>query len=151
MEKEKTKIFIASDHVGFEYKTELISFLESKGHTVEDIGTHSKDIVDYPVYAQTLCKKLQETKSGLGILICGSGIGMSIAANKHTGIRAALCYDTHTAQLAREHNDANVLCLGQRLLSLDEALAITDTFLSFSFLGKHHKTRVDMLETYAKL
>lgn len=143
-------IAIASDHVGIEYKAKIIEYLEKEGYEVHNFGTDTKDFVDYPDYAHLVCTDITEGKADLGILICGTGIGMSIAANKHKGIRAGLCGDTESARLTRMHNDANVLCMGERIIGSELCLAIVKAFLSADYIGMHHQKRVDMLETYWK-
>ncbi len=139
-------IFIASDHAGFVLKAELIAHLSAAGHQIKDLGTHSKESCDYPVYANELCAEVLATENSVGILICGSGIGMSIAANRHKGIRAALCTCEFQAKYTRLHNNANVLCLAERVTGCGVALAIADVFLSESFEGGRHSRRVDMLD-----
>lgn len=139
-------IAIASDHAGVAYKKDLIAYLSEKGYTCINLGTDTEDSVDYPLYADAVCKKVTSGEADLGILICGTGIGMSIAANKHKGIRAGLCCDPDSASLTRQHNNANVLCMGARILSFDQIVAITDAFLGAEFLGGRHQRRVDMLE-----
>lgn len=140
------KLAIASDHAGVAYKQKLIEHLTSLGYTCINFGTDTEDSVDYPVYAGRVCDSITNGEADLGILICGTGIGMSIAANKHRGIRAALCADKDSAALTRQHNNANVLCLGARILSFETVLSITDAFLNAEFLGGRHQRRVDMLE-----
>ena len=140
------KIAIASDHAGVDYKKRLIEHLTAKGYECINLGTDTEDSVDYPVYADLLCGKITDGTCTLGILICGTGIGMSIAANKHRGIRAALCGDTESATLTRQHNNANVLCMGARIIPYETAVSVTDAFLSAEFLGGRHQRRVDMLE-----
>ncbi|MBS6446181.1 MAG: ribose 5-phosphate isomerase B [Clostridiales bacterium] len=143
-----TKLAIASDHAGVDYKKRLIEHLEKQGYDCINLGTDTEESVDYPVYADRVCGKITSGECALGILICGTGIGMSIAANKHKGIRAALCSDTESAALTRQHNDANVLCLGARILPFEKAVQITDAFLNAEFLGGRHQRRVDMLESF---
>lgn len=143
-----TKLAIASDHAGVDYKKRLIELLEKQGYDCINLGTDTEESVDYPVYADRVCGKITSGECALGILICGTGIGMSIAANKHKGIRAALCSDTESAALTRQHNDANVLCLGARILPFEKAVQITDAFLNAEFLGGRHQRRVDMLESF---
>ena len=143
-----TKLAIASDHAGVDYKKRLIEHLEKQGYDCINLGTDTEESVDYPVYADRVCGKIPSGECALGILICGTGIGMSIAANKHKGIRAALCSDTESAALTRQHNDANVLCLGARILPFEKAVQITDAFLNAEFLGGRHQRRVDMLESF---
>jgi ribose 5-phosphate isomerase B len=137
------KILIASDHAGFDLKTSLIKELEKLGFEAIDLGcNNSEKSVDYPDFAEKLCKKL---KKEFGILICGSGIGISIAANRFKHVRAALCHNIKAAKLTRSHNDANVLCLGSRMISQKTALAITKNFLSTKFEGGRHDKRVAKL------
>lgn len=140
------KLAIASDHAGVAYKQKLIEHLTAKGYECVNLGTDTEDSVDYPLYAARVCDSITRGESALGILICGTGIGMSIAANKHRGIRAALCGDKESAALTRQHNNANVLCMGARIISFEKAVEITDAFLEAEFLGGRHQRRVDMLE-----
>ncbi len=139
-------IAIASDHAGPDYKKRLIEYLTEKGYTCLNMGTDTEYSVDYPIYADKVCKKILSGEAELGILICGTGIGMSIAANKHKGIRAGLCGDPESASLTRQHNNANILCMGARIISFEKAVEITDAFLEAEFLGGRHQRRVDMLE-----
>ena len=140
------KLAIACDHAGVDYKKRLIDYLEAKGYECVNLGTDTEDSVDYPVYADAVCRKITDGECELGILICGTGIGMSIAANKHKGIRAGLCGDPASAALTRQHNNANVLCLGARVHEFEKIVEITDAFLGAEFLGGRHQRRVDMLE-----
>lgn len=141
-----TKIFIASDHGGFVLKKKIIEVFSSKGYEFEDLGTNSEDSCDYPIYAEKLAKKVLETESR-GILVCGTGIGMSIAANKFKGIRAAHCTDTFSARMTREHNDSNVLCLGERITGQDLALDIVKIWLETPFSnGERHKNRINLIK-----
>ena len=137
---------IASDHAGVSYKKDLITYLTEKGYECINLGTDTEDSVDYPLYADAVCKKVTTGEADLGILICGTGIGMSIAANKHKGIRAGLCGDPESAALTRQHNNANVPCMGARILSFEKAIEITEAFLGAEFMGGRHQRRVDMLE-----
>lgn len=139
-------IAIASDHAGPDYKKRLIEYLTEKGYTCLNMGTDTEYSVDYPIYADKVCKKILSGEAELGILICGTGIGMSIAANKHKGIRAGLCGDPESASLTRQHNNANILCMGARIISFEKAVEITDAFLEAEFLGGRHQRRIDMLE-----
>ncbi|RAX58138.1 ribose 5-phosphate isomerase B [Helicobacter monodelphidis] len=141
------KYIIASDHAGFELKAYLKSFLESKGFNVLDMGTHDVNRVDYPDYAKEVAQILAQEKEARGILICGTGIGMSIAANRFAGIRAALCHDAYTAQLSRLHNDANILCLGARVVGIGTAESILEAFIQTSFEGGRHSHRICKIET----
>ncbi len=136
------KIIIGSDHGGFELKEYLKEELGKKGVTVEDVGTHSRESVDYPDIAAELCAAVLREKPLFGIAICGTGIGISIACNKIKGIRAALCENTYSAAKARQHNDANVLALGGRTLGPELALAIVESFMSAEFEGGRHGRRV---------
>ena len=136
------KIIIASDHAGFKLKEELKNFLKSQGHKIKDCGTDSEESVDYPDIGYKAAKSVAKEKC-FGILICGSGIGMSIVANKVKGIRAALCHDESTAEVARKHNNANVLCLGSRVIEAREAKRITKKYLETDFSSEErHKRRV---------
>jgi ribose 5-phosphate isomerase B len=123
-------IAIASDHAGPDYKKRLIEYLTEKGYTCLNMGTDTEESVDYPIYAHKVCEKVLSGEAALGILICGTGIGMSIAANKHAGIRAGLCADPESAALTRQHNNANVLCMGARILSFEKVVEITDATLN---------------------
>ncbi|ELL5507074.1 ribose 5-phosphate isomerase B, partial [Campylobacter lari] len=138
------KIYIASDHAGFILKQEIINFLQEKNINFEDLGPFSNDRCDYPDYAHLLSSKINETS--FGILVCGSGIGMSIAANRHTNIRCALCNEPLSAKLSREHNDANVLALGSRLTGIDMAFEIINNFINTSFSGGRHCARISKIE-----
>lgn len=140
------KIIVGADHGGVELKNHVKKYLESKGYEVIDIGTDTTDSCDYPIYAHKLCKKIQEGEAPIGILVCGTGIGMSIAANKHKGIRAACCSDTFSARLTRLHNDANVLCFGARVVGAGLALDLVDNFIEAEFEGDRHAKRVSMFE-----
>lgn len=138
------KISIGSDHAGFKLKEALVAYLAKK-HQVLDMGTYSDDSVDYPDYAFTVSKQVADREVDFGILICYTGIGMSISANKVKGIRAALVLNVESAKLTREHNNANVLCLAAKDTPLDLAKQIVDTFLNTAFLGERHKRRVDKI------
>lgn len=140
------KIAIGCDHAAFTLKKTVIDHLKEKGFEVEDVGTYTSDSCDYPVYAHKVCEKILGGECNLGILICGTGVGMSIAANKHKGIRAACCSDTFSARLTREHNDANVLCFGERVVGAGLALELVDAFLTAEYLNcGNHVRRVAML------
>lgn len=139
------KLIIGCDHAAPELKAQVRDHLIARGFDVLDVGVHTTDSCNYPDIAHALCEKLQSGERDLGILICGTGIGMSMAANKHVGIRAACCSDTFSARLTREHNDANVLCFGARVLGLGLALDLVDAFVDTEFQGGKHKTRVDMI------
>ena len=143
----KRKIYIGADSAGYALKEELSAHLKEAGYEVCDCGLDSDASCHYPIYAAKVCEAVQgELDSSFGILICGTGIGMSMCANKHRGIRAALCSDTYSAKMTRVHNNANVLCMGARILSFEKVLEITDAFLGAEFLGGRHQRRVDMLE-----
>lgn len=139
-------IVLGADHGGFELKNIIKSHLESKGYTTIDVGTNAPDSCDYPIFASRLCHKIQNREADLGILVCGTGIGMSMAANKHRGIRAACCSDTFSARLTRLHNNANVLCLGARVLGQGLAIDLVDNFISAEFEGDRHIKRLSLIE-----
>lgn len=138
-------IAIGSDHGGYVLKIEIEQFLVSAGHQVLDAGCHSHESVDYPNVADLVCKELIEGRSACGILICGTGIGMSIAANRYRQIRAALCHEAFTARMSREHNDANILCLGARVLGTGIAKDIVTTWLATEFAGGRHLRRITLM------
>lgn len=135
-------IALASDHAGVRHKAALRSYMEGLGRATLDLGPQGTASVDYPDYALKLAEALRAGRARLGVLICGTGIGVSIAANKRPGIRAALCHDPFTARMSRAHNDANVLCLGARVISPDAAIAILDAWLTAPFEGGRHTGRV---------
>ena len=137
--------YIASDHAGVDFKTFVKELFEKKGHEVVDLGPQTKDRVDYPDFAAKVCSEVIKNEGTKGILICGSGIGMSMAANKFDGIRAALCHNEYSAQMAREHNDANVLCLGERVSGEGIVEAIVNAWLNASFEGGRHEGRVEKI------
>jgi ribose 5-phosphate isomerase B len=139
------KVIIGSDHGGFAMKQELSCFLAENGYEVSDIGAFSCASVDYPDIAQELCSALINSSGAKGMLICGSGIGMSIAANKVQGIRAALCSEPLSAKLSREHNDANILCMGARLIGIEMAKNIALIFLETAFMGDRHHRRLQKI------
>ena len=140
------KFYIATDHAGIDLKDFTVELLRSKGHEVIDLGPFSKDRVDYPDYARKLWGNFLAGNSSDGVLLCGSGIGMSIAANRFHGIRAALCHDAYTASVARGHNDANVLCFGERIVGQGVAESILDAWIAGIFEGGRHCGRVEKLE-----
>lgn len=140
-------IAMGADHGGYSLKEILKKHLEEQGFQVMDLGTDSTQSCHYPVFAEKVAKAVAAKQADLGILVCGTGIGMSIAANKVKGIRAAAVSDCFTAQATREHNDSNVLCLGERTVGPGLAMRIVDTWLSASFLGGRHQTRVDLIST----
>ena len=144
------QIVIGCDHGGFALKGQLIRHLEARGITVLDVGTYSADSCNYPDIADALCKRIQSGEFELGILVCGTGIGMSIAANKHSGIRAAACENTFSARMTRMHNNANVLCLGERVVGAGLAADMVDLFVDTDFEGGRHSVRVEMLNSLDK-
>ena len=139
-------LVIACDHAGYELKENVKKQLAEWGHNVIDCGTDSTDSCDYPVFAKALCKEINDGNAELGILICGTGIGMSMAANKVKGIRAAVCSDCFSAKFTRAHNNTNVMCLGARVLGEGLALELIDIFLKTPFEGGKHLRRINMLE-----
>lgn len=139
------KISIGSDHAGFDLKSKFISTLESWGYEVSDHGTFSNDSTDYPDYAHPVASSVEEGTAELGVLICGSANGVSMTANKHTGIRAAIAWLPEIAELARLHNNANVVCIPARFLSEEEATEILKSFLNTEFEGGRHSRRVDKI------
>jgi ribose 5-phosphate isomerase B len=138
-------VAIAADHGGFELKSALVPVLRALGFAVLDLGTSSSDSVDYPEFADAVAAALKDGRAGRGVLICGTGIGISIAANRHAGVRAAPCHDGLTARLARQHNDANVLALGGRLIGIETAKDCLANFLQTPFEGGRHARRVAKL------
>ncbi len=139
------KLAIASDHAGVELKAYLKAQMESYGHDFEDFGTHTTDSCDYPDYAHPAAEAVESGACELGILICGSANGVCMTANKHQGIRAALVWNTEVAELARQHNNANMICLPARFLSQEEALNIVMAWLNASYEGGRHQRRVDKI------
>ncbi len=137
--------YIGADHAGIEIKDFVKQLFEAKGHTVVDLGPFSKDRVDYPDFAKKVCEEVLKDENSKGILICGTGLGMSMSANKFDGIRAALCHNTYSATMAREHNDANVLCLGERVSGYGMVEAIVNAWDSTEFAGGRHSGRVDKI------
>ncbi|PWM06908.1 MAG: ribose 5-phosphate isomerase B [Clostridiales bacterium] len=142
------KIAIASDHGGYDYKQELIPYIESLGHQVLDLGCHGPASVDYPDYGIPCAQAVARGEADRGVVICGTGIGISISANKVPGIRCALCTDPVMARLTREHNDANMLAMGGRIIGIELAKGIVQVFLSTEFSGGRHKTRIDKIAQY---
>jgi ribose 5-phosphate isomerase B len=140
------KFYVATDHAGVDLKDYTVELLKQKGHEVVDLGPFDKERVDYPDYAVKVAQSVLADSASQGILICGSGIGMSMAANRFHGIRAALCHDAYTAQVARGHNDANILCFGERIVGKGVAESIIDSWISSSFEGGRHCGRVDKIE-----
>jgi len=139
-------IAIGCDHAGVEYKNVIKTHLESMGVKMIDKGTNTMDSVDYPDYAHPVALTVESNEANFGILICGSANGVCITANKHAGIRAALCWRKDVAELARQHNDANVICLPARFISIEEAISFTDAFLHTPFEGGRHQNRVDKID-----
>lgn len=138
-------IAIGSDHAGYGYKETLIKYLTEKGYQVKDYGTYSEESTDYPDYAHPVAQMVEDGQAMFGILICGSGNGVCMTANKHAGIRAALCWNEELAQLGRLHNDANVLCMPARFVDIDLVLKMTDTFINTSFEDGRHEKRVNKI------
>lgn len=143
--KSKLKIAIGGDHAGFPYKGPLTRMLEKMGHEVEDFGPGSTDSVDYPDHVHPICKSMVEGKSDFGILICGSGNGVAMTANKYAEVRAALCWKIELAELARQHNNANALAIPARFVSLDMAKKMVKAFVQTDFEGGRHARRVDKI------
>ena len=139
------KIAVGADHAGFEYKEAIKQFLTEKGYEVKDYGTHSLESTDYPDYAHPLAEAVSKGEQEYGILVCGSANGVAITANKHQGIRAAIAWQTEIAELARQHNNANVICLPARYISLENAKHYAITFLNTAFEGGRHQRRVDKI------
>jgi len=141
----KPRIVIGSDHAGFPVKETIRKYLEAAGYPVEDQGTCSEESVDYPDYGKAVGERVASKQADLGIAVCGSGIGISIAANKVPSIRAALAHDVTTARLARAHNNANVLALGGRIVTPEAAIEMVQTFLTTAYLGGRHQRRLDKI------
>ena len=139
------KIYIASDHAALHMKNDIIGYLNDKGYDVEDLGPYTPESVDYPVYAEKVGVAVVEDRGSLGILFCGTGIGMSLAANKVRGVRAAACSEVYSAKLTRQHNDSNVLCLGARVIGIETAKMMVDAFVETQFEGGRHQRRVDLI------
>lgn len=144
------RIIIGCDHGGLELKNEIIAHLKKRGIEAVDVGTYSLDSCNYPDYARALCTRIQSGEFERGILVCGTGIGMSMAANKHKGIRAACCSDTFSARMTRMHNDANVLCLGGRVVGVGLACDMVDLFIDTEFEGGRHASRVALIADIEK-
>lgn len=138
-------VAVGADHAGFEYKTEIVRYLNKLGYQVADYGTYSDNSVDYPDFAHPAAESVEKDETACGILICGSANGVAITANKHKGIRAALCWQKEIAELARKHNNANIVCLPARFVSLQNAFDIINTFLNTSFEGGRHEARVNKI------
>jgi ribose 5-phosphate isomerase B len=144
------KIALGSDHRGFEVKRRIAAVLQQMGHEVEDVGPHSKDSVDYPDYAFKVALAVSAGRAQRGVLICGTGIGMCITANKFKGVRAAPVWDEFTARMSRAHNDANVICLGARVLNHHRAAELVNLWLDTEFEGNRHKQRLDKIREIEK-
>ncbi len=140
------KVTLGADHAGYALKEDIKKLLEQHGCSVEDIGTHNTASSDYPDFAHRVATLVAEKKADFGVLICGTGVGMSIAANRHAGVRAALCNDLLTAEMAKKHNDANVLCIGARVVGASLAGEITKIFFATDFEGGRHTARVNKIE-----
>ena len=140
------KIAIGSDHGGFQLKQEVIKYLQANNIEYKDYGTYSEESCHYPVFAKSVAHSVVKGECDRGILICGTGIGISIAANKVKGIRASLCSDTYSAKMTRKHNNSNILCMGQRVIGVGLALDIVEIWLNTDFEGGRHQIRIDMLE-----
>lgn len=138
-------IALGADHGGYPLKEEIKKYLDTIGIAYQDFGTNSTESCDYPIYAKAVCEAIQKGECELGILCCGTGIGMSMAANKHKGIRAACCSDVFSAKYCRAHNNANVLCLGDRVLGVGLALELVNAYLTTSFEGGRHERRVNLI------
>lgn len=143
--KQKDKLGIASDHIGYELKTSLIKYLQEEGWAIEDFGPSSQKRTDYPLYAQKLSKAIQKQKISAALIICGTGIGVSIAANKAKDIRCALCSEEYSARMSRMHNNANMLALGARVIGLDMAISIVNTWLSTPYESGRHEKRLQQI------
>ena len=141
-----SRVAVASDHAGFHLKSSCVTWLKESGYSVNDLGPSQPERCDYPDFAHSLCQKITNGEVDWGVLICGTGIGMSMAANKHPGIRAALITDPFCAAATREHNDANVLCMGERVVGSALAKSILDTFSQSRFEGGRHQTRINKMD-----
>ncbi len=142
------KFYIGTDHAGYNIKPDVIKILENLNCEVEDLGCYSNKRVDYPDFGHKVARAVLEDKGSFGLLICGTGIGISLSANKHQGIRAALCHDAYTASMARAHNDANILCFGERVVGLGVIEDMIKTFIKTPFEGGRHEQRVKKIENY---
>lgn len=142
----KKEIIIGCDHAGLKLKNDIIEYLSNKNYKVNDIGCYTSDAVDYPLIAQKVASEISQSNFEKGILICGTGIGMSIAANKVKGVRAVVCSDTTSAKFSRQHNNANILCIGERIVGKYLALDIVDAWLNTDFEAERHLRRVNLIE-----
>lgn len=140
------KVVLAADHGGFKLKEYVKEYLENEGYDIIDIGTNSEESVDYPLYGKKAGKMVANKEADYGVIFCGTGIGISIAANKIKGIRAGLCHNVFTAKLTREHNDANILAIGGRIIGKELAIEMVKTFLNTEFEGGRHINRVNLIE-----
>lgn len=141
------KIAIGNDHAATDYKNEIVKFLEKEGHEVINLGTDSHESVNYPVFAKKVCNIVVKKEADFGILLCGTGIGVSIAANKVEGIRAALLYNEYSARLTKQHNNANVIAFGARVMGIDLILSCIKAYMESEYEGGRHQRRIDMLES----
>lgn len=144
-EKGERRIALGADHAGYQVKERIKRSLQEKGFEVIDYGTHADEAVDYPDYAKRVAQSVAQAESARGILVCGTGLGMAMTANKFRGIRAATCNDTYTARMAGEHTNANVLCVGARVVDADHAIAIVKEWLKAKFGGERHQRRIDKI------
>jgi ribose 5-phosphate isomerase B len=144
-------IALGADHAGYEFKEKIKALLTSLGYPFQDFGTNSSESTDYPDYAHSVAEAVSKGKFDVGILVCGTGIGMSIVANKHNGVRAAVVESVNAAKLAREHNNANILALGARITPWETAQEIIKTFLTTTFEGGRHQRRIDKIHTLTNL
>lgn len=142
---KKKLIPIGCDHAGFQLKEKIISHLINKGYEIEDFGCYSEESIDYPDFGHLVASKVEESEGVLGVIICGSGNGINMTANKHAGVRSALCWKKELAELARQHNNANIIALPARFISLEEGIEMVDVFLSTEFEGGRHGRRVDKI------
>ena len=142
---EKMKIAIGNDHAAVQMKQEISEYLEEKGYEIINVGTDTPESVDYPIYGEKVARKVADGEADLGIAICGTGLGISLAANKVKGIRACVCSEPYSARLSRQHNNSNVLCFGARVVGFELAKMIVDEWLDAEFLGGRHQVRVDMI------
>ncbi|WP_292661443.1 ribose 5-phosphate isomerase B [Nitratifractor sp.] len=140
------KFYIATDHAGFHYKAQVIDYVRSKGHEIIDLGPETADRVDYPDYGRKCAEAVKADPGSFGIVICGTGIGISIAANKVPGIRAATCHDAYTARMARAHNNAQILGFGERVVGMGVVQSMIDAFIETSFEGGRHERRVEKID-----
>ncbi len=140
------RIIVGSDHAGLPLKRALLEGLDARGVSYEDVGTHDESSCDYPDFAHRVARAVASGEAPLGLLVCGSGVGMSIAANRHEGVRAVVCSEAYSAAMARKHNDANVLCLGARVVGVGLAESILEAFLEAEFEGGRHARRVAKIE-----